>query len=137
MFPLPEGATLQCNRLAICIQPDEGIHLNFQTKVPDQHGVQLRPADLEFHYRDLYDDGTLPEAYERLLQDAIQGDATLFMRNDEIERAWEVMDPVVAASERPDGPVPLKYAVGSDGPTCADELMAREGRAWLSLCHHH
>jgi glucose-6-phosphate 1-dehydrogenase len=136
MFPLPEGATLQCNRLAVCIQPDEGIHLNFQTKVPDEQGVQLRPADLEFHYRDLYADGALPEAYERLLQDALHGDATLFMRSDEIERAWQVMDPLIAATERPDAPPPQVYAVGSDGPACADELMAREGRAWLSLCHH-
>jgi glucose-6-phosphate 1-dehydrogenase len=135
MFALPPGATLQCNRLAICIQPDEGIHLNFQSKVPAQDGMELRPADLEFHYADTYGAAAIPEAYERLLLDAIQGDAALFMRSDEIERAWEVMDPLIAAAERPDAPRPTEYAKGSMGPKCADEFLAQTGRAWLSLCH--
>jgi glucose-6-phosphate 1-dehydrogenase len=137
MFPLPPGATLQCNRLSMCIQPDEGIHLNFQSKVPDQEGVVLRPADLEFHYRNTYGARAIPEAYERLLQDALHGDAALFMRSDEIERAWEIMDPIIAAVERPDAPPPLEYAPGSQGPRCADEFLARSGRSWLSLCGHH
>jgi glucose-6-phosphate 1-dehydrogenase len=135
MFPLPAGQTLQCNRLALCIQPDEGIHLNFQTKVPDR-GMELRPADLEFHYSKAYAGTPIPDAYERLLLDAMNGDAHLFMRSDEIERAWEIMDPIIAAAERPDAPPPQEYAVGSAGPACADEMMAREGRAWLSLCRH-
>jgi glucose-6-phosphate 1-dehydrogenase len=133
MFPLPAGQTLQCNRLALCIQPDEGIHVNFQTKVPGQ-GTVLRPADLEFHYQTTYGDGPLPEAYERLVLDAINGDATLFMRNDEIERAWAIMDPLIAAVEK--GPPPQPYPLGSDGPACADALLRRDGRSWLSLCHH-
>jgi glucose-6-phosphate 1-dehydrogenase len=136
MFPLPKGETLQCNRLALCIQPDEGIHVNFQTKVPDKDGVALRPSELEFHFSDAYGKQPLPEAYERLLLDAMHGDAALFMRSDEIERAWEVMDPLIAALEKPDAPQPLEYAVGSDGPRCADEFLARTGRAWLSLCRH-
>jgi glucose-6-phosphate 1-dehydrogenase len=139
MFPLPAGATLQCNRLSICIQPDEGIHLNFQSKVPDRDGVVLRPADLEFHYRNTYGEHALPESYERLLQDALHGDASLFMRSDEIERAWEIMDPIIAAVEHPEaGKAGLveEYAPGSEGPRCADELLARTGRAWLSLCRH-
>ena len=135
MFPLPPGQTLQCNRLAICIQPDEGIHVNFQTKVPDE-AMALQPSDLEFHYRKAYPDRPIPESYERLLLDAINGEAHLFMRSDEIERAWEIMDPIIAATERPDAPTPQEYAVGSAGPKCADELLAREGRAWLSLCGH-
>jgi glucose-6-phosphate 1-dehydrogenase len=137
MFPLPPGATLQCNRLAMCIQPDEGIHLNFQSKVPDRESMVLRPADLEFHYRDTYGAGAIPESYERLLQDALHGDAALFMRSDEIERAWEIMDPIIAAVERPGAPPPLEYAPGSQGPACADEFLARTGRSWLSLCGHH
>jgi glucose-6-phosphate 1-dehydrogenase len=136
MFPLPPGETLQCNRLAICVQPDEGIHLNFQTKVPDNEGTVLRPADMEFRYRSAYPDKPIPEAYERLLLDAMHGDAALFMRSDEIERAWEIMDPLIAASERPDASRPLEYAVGSDGPACADKFLAEAGRAWLSLCTH-
>jgi glucose-6-phosphate 1-dehydrogenase len=136
MFPLPPGATLQCNRLGICVQPDEGIHLDFQSKVPDQEGMVLRPAELQFHYRDAYADLPIPESYERLLQDALNGDASLFMRSDEIERAWEIVDPLLAALERPDAPPPEEYPVGSAGPPCAAEFLRRDGREWLSLCQH-
>ncbi len=134
MFPLPEGQTLDCNRLSLCIQPDEGIHINFQSKVPDQ--VRICTTDLDFHFRDSYPDVELPEAYERLIQDAIQGDATLFMRADEIERAWEIMDPMIAASENGTIAKPETYSVGSDGPSNANELIGQIGREWLSLCHH-
>ncbi|HTU93572.1 MAG TPA: glucose-6-phosphate dehydrogenase [Gemmataceae bacterium] len=135
MFPLPPGATLQCNRLSMCIQPDEGIHLNFQSKVPDVEVMELRPADLEFHFHDAYGEGAIPESYERLLSDALAGDAALFMRDDEIERAWTIMDPFIAASERAEGACP-EYAPGSAGPECAREFLARTGRQWMSLCHH-
>jgi len=135
MFPLPPGATLQCNRLSMCIQPDEGIHLNFQSKVPDVEEMSLRPADLEFHFRDAYGADAIPESYERLISDALAGDAALFMRDDEIERAWAIMDPFIAASERAGGACP-EYALGSAGPACADEFLARSGRQWVSLCHH-
>jgi glucose-6-phosphate 1-dehydrogenase len=135
MFPLPPGATLQCNRLSICVQPDEGIHLNFQSKVPDEENTVLRPAEMEFHYRDTYHDRPIPESYERLLMDAIHGDASLFMRSDEIERAWEIMDPVIATAEQGIAPACDAYAVGSQGPACADAFLARTGRTWLSMCH--
>ena len=125
MFPLPPGQTLQCNRLTLNLQPNEGIRLNFQTKEPDVDGVRLRPMDLAFDYKGAYREKALPEAYERLLLDAMQGDAALFMRSDEIERAWEIMDPVIAAAGRPE-----EYAVGSTGPACADQLLAAEGKAW-------
>jgi glucose-6-phosphate 1-dehydrogenase len=136
MFSLPPGAVLGCNRLTLCIQPDEGIHLNFQTKAPEQ-GMVLRAADLEFHYRQSYPDTPLPDAYERLILDALQGDASLFMRSDEIERAWEIMDAVIAAAERPDAPPPEPYAVGSEGPPGGAALLARDGRQWLQMCEHH
>jgi glucose-6-phosphate 1-dehydrogenase len=136
MFSLPPGATLQCNRLSICIQPDEGIHLNFQSKVPDEGGVKLHPSDMEFHYKTAYKNKPIPEAYEILLQDALAGDATLFMRSDEIERAWEIMDPLIAAAERKEAECPMDYARGSEGPACADKFLAKTGRQWLSLCHH-
>ncbi len=135
MFPLPKGTTLQCNRLSICVQPDEGIHVNFQSKVPDHEAFELRPTDLEFHYKTAYPDTPIPEAYERLLQDALAGDASLFMRSDEIERAWEIMDPLIAATEAPGAPPPAEYAKGSAGPAVADEFLRRSGREWLSLCH--
>jgi glucose-6-phosphate 1-dehydrogenase len=136
MFPLPPGEVLQCNRLGICLQPDEGIHLNFQSKVPDQEATLLRPTDMQFHYRDAYPNVPIPEAYERLLLDAMNGDASLFMRGDEIERAWEVMDPILAAVEAQSAPAPEEYAPGSEGPRSADALLAQTGRSWLSLCHH-
>src|SRR5262245_54895262 len=133
MFPLPPGEVLQCNRITLVIQPNEGIRLNFQTKVPDVDGVRLRPRDLAFDYKHAYADKALPEAYERLLLDAMQGDASLFMRADEIERAWEIIDPVIAAAERPDAPPPEQYAVGSQGPACADAILAAEGRKWQPI----
>jgi glucose-6-phosphate 1-dehydrogenase len=133
MFPLPPGEVLQCNRLRLMIQPNEGIHINFQTKVPDVDGVLIRPRDLAFDYKRSYEDKALPEAYERLLLDAIQGDASLFMRADEIERAWEIVDPIAAAAENPDAPSPEEYAVGAQGPAGADELLADEGRQWLKI----
>src|SRR5262249_8003745 len=134
MFPLPPGAEFQCNRLALCIQPDEGIHLRFQSKVPDQEGMVLRPADLEFHYKSAYRDLAIPGASERRILDARHGGAALFRRSDEIERAWAIPDPFVQASEAV--PAPEQYSVGWEGPACADAFLARDGRAWLSLCHH-
>jgi glucose-6-phosphate 1-dehydrogenase len=136
MFPLPPGTTLTCNRLGICIQPDEGIHLNFQSKVPDREAMLLRATDMEFHYRTSYPEAPIPEAYERLLQDALAGDAALFMRADEIEKAWEIMGPLIAAVEAPGAPPPEQYPVGSDGPANADAFLARSGREWISMCHH-
>ncbi|MCI0704320.1 MAG: glucose-6-phosphate dehydrogenase [Planctomycetia bacterium] len=133
MFPLPAEEVLQCNRVTMVIQPNESIHLNFQTKMPDVDGVRLRPRDLSFDYKQAYKNQALPEAYERLLLDAIQGDASLFMRADEIERAWEIMDPLIAAASRPDAPQPEEYAVGSSGPACADRLLANDGRAWQPI----
>jgi glucose-6-phosphate 1-dehydrogenase len=133
MFPLPKGESIQCNRMTIVLQPNEGIHLNFQTKVPDVDGVRLEPRDLSFSYREAYAERPLPEAYERLLLDAIQGDASLFMRADEIERAWEIMDPIINATERPDAPDPAEYSLGSAGPARGDELLTRDGRMWQPL----
>jgi glucose-6-phosphate 1-dehydrogenase len=125
MFPLPKGEVLQCNKMTLVLQPNEGIHLNFQTKVPAVDGVTLRPRDLAFDYRSAYENQALPEAYERLILDAIQGDAALFMRADEIERAWEIIDPLIAANREPE-----LYPIGSQGPACADKLMEADGRVW-------
>ena len=70
-------------------------------------------------------------AYERLIQDALNGDATLFMRSDEIERAWEIMDPLIAATEDPKARPPEEYPIGLDGPACAQAFLDHEGRCWL------
>src|SRR4029450_13370772 len=111
----------------------EGIHINFQTKVPDVDGVALRPRDLAFDYKRSYADKALPEAYERLLLDAMQGDASLFMRADEIERAWEIIDPIIAAAERPAGPRRGEYPLGWEAPRGAAALLATEGRQWQPI----
>ena len=132
MFPLPADQVLQCNRLTLVIQPNEGIQINFQTKVPDVDGVALCPRDLAFDYKHSYADKALPEAYERLLLDAIQGDAALFMRADEIERAWAIVDPIIAAAET-ESVKPEEYAVSTQGPANADALLAAEGRKWQPI----
>ena len=98
------------------------------TKVPGTTGMRLRPAPLnlsfaeEFHIRS-------PDAYERLLLDVVRGDATLFMRRDEIEAAWSWVEPILdawAASNEP----PRSYAAGSWGPSAAIALIERDGRTW-------
>jgi glucose-6-phosphate 1-dehydrogenase len=122
-----EGAGLVANSLTMCIQPDEGMHLRFETKLPGA-GMRAKPVDMEFHYSDHFGEQALPEAYERLLLDAIQGDASLFARSDEIELAWRLVDPLITDVE------PIFYAPGSWGPTAADALLAEDGRGWLEGC---
>ncbi len=134
MFSLPTNSVLQCNRLSLTIQPDEAIYLNFQAKVPDKDRTELQPVNMQFHYQSAFGPDAVPEAYERLLHDAITGDASLFMRSDEIERAWEILDPFLKAAEQSDGPRPFGYEVGSCGPREADALPGRSGRGWLTLC---
>ena len=133
IFPLPEGEMLDCNRVTLVLQPNEGIRLSFQTKQPEVEGTRPRTRDLAFNYREAFSERALPEAYERLLLDAIGGEASLFMRSDEIEQAWAIMDPLISATERTDLPRPAEYAIGSQGPKTADELLAREGRKWQQI----
>ena len=78
-------------------------------EVPDQPTMELRPTDLEFKYKNAYPEAPIPEAYERLIAEALAGDASLFMRADEIEKAWAIMDPFIKAIEEPDG-VPMARA---------------------------
>lgn len=126
---------MTANTLAIRIQPDEGLHLQFQAKVPDA-GLELRPVDLEFHYQSAFAGQAIPDAYERLLLDALNGDASLFTRSDEIEQAWSIIDPFVIGLTGPDGPAPNEYERGSWGPVQADDFMARDGRTWLHGSSH-
>ena len=94
MFNLPEEKSITPNILSLCLQPNEGIHLTIETKVPDTI-QETRSIELEFHYRTSYGENAIPEAYERLLLDAINGDASLFARNDEIELAWKIIDRII------------------------------------------
>ncbi len=136
MFPLPPGAGLRQNYLTICVQPDEGMHLRFEAKVPDT-AAELRSVDMEFHYADDFDGIAIPEAYERLLLDALQGDASLFARSDGIELSWKIIDPILTGWETAGAPPLVTYARGSRGPNEADEMLTRDGRAWLRGCGDH
>ena len=114
------------NTLILRIQPEEGISLFFEAKVPGLSGP-LRPVSMDFSYQNSFT-GTSPEAYERLLLDAMLGDATLFARCDEVEAAWELVTPILEAWEA--GGEPAMYPAGSWGPETADRLLAGDGRAW-------
>jgi glucose-6-phosphate 1-dehydrogenase len=115
------------NLLTIKIQPDEGISLRFGAKVPGP-AIKVRTVNMEFLY-DTSFAGTPPEAYERLLLDAMTGDSTLFTRKDEVEAAWTLVSSILRGWQRARGPVPT-YAAGSWGPEEADSLMQQSGAAW-------
>ena len=123
------------NVLALCLQPDEGIHLKFEAKIPGTSQA-FKSVDMEFHYSDSFDE-VISDAYERLILDAIQGDPSLFTRSDEIETAWSLFDPVIAFTETNASPAPHKYQKGSWGPVEADIFLAEEKRRWRkSGCLH-
>jgi glucose-6-phosphate 1-dehydrogenase len=136
MFPLPPGQGIRPNSLAICLQPDEGMHLQFEVKEPDTLAA-MRPVDMEFHYADDFGPGAIPDAYERLLLDAFHGDPSLYTRGDSIELAWALVDPILQGWERPDAPPLLTYAPGTWGPPESGARLAAEGRAWSSDCARH
>ena len=116
------------NILAIRVQPDEGILLRFGAKVPGQ-GLQIRNVNMDFRYGSSFAVDS-PDAYETLLLDAMVGDASLFTRDDEVERAWAILQPILDAwGSGIGGPLHF-YAAGTWGPPAADELLERDGRAW-------
>ena len=120
------------NVLVIRIQPDEGISLRIHAKVPGA-SFRIEPVKMDFHYGTSFGKAS-PEAYERLLLDAMSGDATLFARRDEVEEAWAFIDPIEEAwHAKKDAPGLFLYPAGSWGPEEADDLLARDGRAWRRL----
>jgi glucose-6-phosphate 1-dehydrogenase len=123
---------LDRNVLVIRIQPDEGISLRMQAKMPGGV-VRIEPVKMDFHYGTSFGKAS-PEAYERLLLDAMSGDATLFARRDEVESAWAFIDAIEDAWHASENPPPICfYPAGSWGPEEADELLERDGRAWRRL----
>ena len=137
MFPATNGGGPAENVLGLCIQPDEGVHLRFEAKVPGTV-AEMRPVNMTFHYEDAFE-RAIPDAYERLLLDAVTGDAALFIRSDAIGRSWFLIDPILAAWEEGNGaPPPLAaYEPGGPGPAEADELLAHDGNFWLRSCGGH
>ena len=128
LFAAQCGPRLDANALTLRLQPNEGISLRFNGKVPGA-GVGLRPVRMHFSY-DAEFGAYTPEAYERLLLDAMSGDATLFIRRDEVEQAWEVVDSIRAGWDGLGLDDREFYAAGSWGPQLAHELLAHSGHAW-------
>jgi glucose-6-phosphate 1-dehydrogenase len=127
--PFAEAAAegLRPNVLLIHVQPNEGMSLAVGAKVPGL-GMSIRTVHMDFLYGSTFREG-LPEAYERLVLDAMLGDATLFTRSDEIEEQWALVDAITAAWMR-DRPSFPNYPAGTWGPPSADELLHRDGRSW-------
>jgi len=129
-------AGLATNHLSIRVQPDEGLHLRFAAKTPDK-GMEMQPVDMEFHYKTSFKETAIPEAYERLLLDALNGDAALFARSDEIEYAWKIIDAIHASWSGPQAPPMLSYKIGSWGPEAAEAMLASDGRSWAQSGGEH
>ena len=127
----PDNADLTPNHLTLRIQPDEGVRLRFETKIVGA-GMRTDPVDMSFAYGDRFGADALPDAYERLLLDALGGDASLFTRADEIEAAWAVVDPLLREQETGPGRPVAFYEEGSWGPAEADEFLARDAREWAA-----
>jgi glucose-6-phosphate 1-dehydrogenase len=128
-FGRKETRGLGPNALVVRIQPDEGVTLRFGAKVPGQ-AFKVRSVSMDFSYGAAFLEET-PDAYERLLLDAMVGDPTLFIRTDEVEQAWRIVDPMLSAWEDPQLPL-ARYAAGSWGPREADRLLAQNGHRWRS-----
>jgi len=120
---------VQPNQLILTMQPNEGVTLSLGAKIPGSR-MRIRPVNMEFLYGTAFMSQS-PEAYERLILDAMRGDATLFTRNDEVDAQWSIIDPILKAWQ--DGaPPPASYEAGSPGPEEADALIG-EGRHWRRL----
>jgi glucose-6-phosphate 1-dehydrogenase len=128
LFARAGAPQIDPNILAIRVQPDEGILLRFGAKVPGQ-GLNIRAVNMDFRYGSSFAVDS-PDAYETLLLDCMVGDASLFTRDDEVERAWAILDPVLEAWQSGRGGPLHFYAAGEWGPPAADELLERERRAW-------
>jgi len=119
------------NQLIIRIQPDEGLLLKYEMKIPGA-GFQSQRVNLDFHYSSLQHD-YIPLAYERLLHDCMLGDSTLFQRGDAVEASWRFVEPILRAWQNDE--VPLHgYPAGSWGPKAADELMENGEKSWRFPC---
>lgn len=116
------------NRMILNIQPKESILLNFQAKRPGPT-IRLTPVDLRFSYQEAFKSES-PEAYETLLRDVILGDSTLFMRADQVEAAWSLVDPILQVWEANSPSDFPNYSAGSWGPEASQVLIARDGRSW-------
>jgi glucose-6-phosphate 1-dehydrogenase len=120
---------VQPNQIVLTMQPNEGVSISIGAKIPGTR-MRIRPVNMQFLYGTAFMSES-PEAYERLIMDAMRGDATLFTRDDEVEAQWTIIDPVLEAWSGTPGPIP-QYPAGSEGPAEADELIEGEHR-WRTI----
>lgn len=121
------------NRLVMQVQPAEGIQMHFETKVPDSE-MKTRTSTLDFSFRDVAGGDSMPDAYQRLLLDSLLGDASLFARSDEVELAWGIIDPIIAAWDSPAAPELHTYPIGMWGPEQSSAWMENQHREWFDVC---
>ena len=119
------------NQLIISIQPEMEITLLFHAKEPGVK-MQIKPVEMDFTYKESYDE-PVPEAYETLLLEALDCDASFFMRADQVEAAWKVVTPILDSWKQGSAPRFPNYKPGSWGPKAAETLMKRDGRSWILL----
>ncbi len=131
-FPAEALDNWQPNRMVLNLQPDMGIRVRFQAKKPGLQ-MELNPVDMLFNYNDTYASTGTPEGYETLLLDVIEGDATLFMRADQVEAAWELIMPILSTWEANPSVNFPNYAAGSYGPEGAEALIAKDGHNWIVM----
>jgi glucose-6-phosphate 1-dehydrogenase len=117
------------NQLVLTLQPNEGVSLSLGAKIPGTR-MGIRPVNMEFLYGTAFMSQS-PEAYERLILDAMRGDATLFTRNDEVEQQWRIIDPIIASWRRSRSKLP-EYEAGSQGPEEAEKILL-PGHAWRAI----
>jgi len=129
-FARSDIGEVEPNELVLSVQPDEGAALRLVAKIPGQ-AMYVRPVQMEFKYGTSFL-GDSPEAYERLLHDALLGDATLFTRADEVEEEWRIIQPILDRWQA-DATGPATYEAGSQGPAEADQLLAVRGRRWRQI----
>jgi glucose-6-phosphate 1-dehydrogenase len=121
---------VQPNEIVLTVQPDEGVSISLGAKIPGPR-MRIRPVNMEFHYGTSFVSQS-PEAYERLILDAMRGDATLFTRNDEVEALWGIIDPILTAWKEDTASAIPQYPTGSQGPPEANSLL-QPGHAWRRL----
>ncbi len=119
------------NVLAIRIQPDEGIAMKINCKVPGPSSP-IQPVKMDFRYGSYFGKGA-PEAYERLIWDCILGDSTLFARSDEVSTSWDILTPLLDYWAKTPAEHFPNYPCGTWGPAAADQMMAKDGRTWRIL----
>jgi glucose-6-phosphate 1-dehydrogenase len=121
---------VQPNQIVLTVQPDEGVSVSLGAKIPGAR-MRIRPVNMEFRYGTSFMSQS-PEAYERLILDAMRGDAALFTRNDEVEALWGIIDPILTAWHEDQSTAIPQYPAGSSGPAEAGALLD-DGRVWRRL----